>query len=146
MQHFGGLTAKHHLGISNSETVGKLDLGKLAKSVRKKLASSRSKSASTYKSKSGRSSFKGSRFLKDTGWEPYSLHLANAYHSVDMTHITQLMFLAVYLVNMFWLSSPPISLSKKTECQDLSARFWACPTEAPWQVHQTKGGQMEFAC
>ena len=67
MQHFGGLTAKRHLGISNAETVGELDLGKLARSVQKKLASSKSKSATTYKSKAGHKAFAGSRFLKDTG-------------------------------------------------------------------------------
>lgn len=81
MQHFGGLTAKRHLGISNAETVGELDLGKLARSVLKKLASSKSKSATTYKSKSGRKAFAGSRFLKDTGWDPYDHHLATAYYS-----------------------------------------------------------------
>lgn len=68
MQHFGGLTAKRHLGISNAETVGDFDFGKICKSTRKKLANSSAKSSVTYRSKSGKKAFSGSKFLKSTGW------------------------------------------------------------------------------
>lgn len=68
MQHFGGLTAKRHLGVSNAATIGELDWGRLKASVRSRLSSSKAKSAITYRSKSGRVAFKGSRFLKSTGW------------------------------------------------------------------------------
>ena len=68
MQHYGGLTAKRHLGISNAETVGDFDFGKICKSIRKKLASSSAKSAKTYRTKSGKKAFSGSKFLKSTGW------------------------------------------------------------------------------
>ena len=67
MQHFGGLTAKRHLGLSNAPTVGRLDFGKLCKDVLRRLSKSSAKSAVAYKSKSGRTSFKGSKFLKSTG-------------------------------------------------------------------------------
>ena len=67
MQHFGGLTAKRHLGLSNAPTVGKLDFGKLCQKVLHRLSKSSAKSAVAYKSKSGHTSFKGSKFLKSTG-------------------------------------------------------------------------------
>lgn len=70
MQHFGGLTAKRHLGLSNAVTVGELDLGQLCKKVVKKLSKSTAKSATTYIDKSGKAAFKGSSFLKDTGCKP----------------------------------------------------------------------------
>ena len=62
---FGGATAKRHLAISNSPTVGMLDLGTLAKKARSKLSGI--KSAVAYTSKSGKKSYKGTRFLKGTG-------------------------------------------------------------------------------
>ena len=67
MQHFGGLTAKRHLGLSNAGVVQELDLGRLCQKVRKNLSTSVAKSAIKYKAKSGRVAFKGSKFLKDTG-------------------------------------------------------------------------------
>lgn len=69
MQHFGGLTAKRHLGLSNSMTVGQLDFGKLCQRIRRRLCASNAKSAITYRSRSGKKAFKGSRFLKGTGLE-----------------------------------------------------------------------------
>ena len=62
---FGGLTAKRHYAISNAKTVGLLDLGTLAKGMMAK--SSGAKSATVYRSKSGRKAYKGTRFLKSTG-------------------------------------------------------------------------------
>ena len=41
MQHFGGLTAKRHLGVSNAATIGELDWGRLKASVRSRLSSSK---------------------------------------------------------------------------------------------------------
>ena len=70
MQHFGGLTAKRHLGLSNAKTIGYFDLGKLSVQIRKKLAASSSKSAKISRSKSGRKVFSGSKFLKETGCAP----------------------------------------------------------------------------
>lgn len=62
---FGSATPKRHLGISNSETVGRLDLGTLA--VRRSKLSGGVKSSTTYISQAGRKSYKGTRFLKSTG-------------------------------------------------------------------------------
>lgn len=70
MHKFGGLTAKRHLALSNAPTVARLDLGKICMKHQKKLAASSAKSAITYRSKSGKTAFKGSRFLKSTGTYP----------------------------------------------------------------------------
>ena len=57
---------KRHLAISNAPTVGELDLGTLATKKRKQLSTG-AKSSIAYTSKSGRKSYKGTRFLKGTG-------------------------------------------------------------------------------
>lgn len=64
MGHYGGLTPKRHLGISNAVTVGKLDLGTMVKAL---LAKRGVKSATTYKARAGHQAFTGTAFLKSTG-------------------------------------------------------------------------------
>jgi len=67
MAMYGGLTPKRHIAYSNSRTVANFNLGTLVKRAREALSKHAYKSSKTYKSKSsGKKSFAGSRFLKQT--------------------------------------------------------------------------------
>ena len=64
MGHYGCLTPKRHLGVSNAVTVAKLDLGTMVMAL---LSQKGVKSSETYRSRAGRKAFKGTTFLKSTG-------------------------------------------------------------------------------
>ena len=66
MASYGGLTPKRHIAWSNAATVEVLDLGTLLKEHRQKLSRHGQQSTRTYKSRSGKKRFHGTRFLKQT--------------------------------------------------------------------------------
>ena len=63
---FGSITPKRHVAWSNAKTVALLDLGVLAKDIRKKLSQHSRQSTKKTVSKRGKRQFAGTRFLKGT--------------------------------------------------------------------------------
>ena len=67
MGHYGSLTMKRHIAWANCRTVNCLDLGTMAKEYQEKHFRHGAKSARTYRNKSGRKAYHGTKFLKRTG-------------------------------------------------------------------------------
>ena len=97
---YGGLTPKRHIAYSNSRTVANFNLGTLVKRAREALSKHAYKSSKTYKSKSsGKKSFCGSRFLKQT--QRHGFNLDNVFFYAPCLRIA----LGCLIVHSFWDNS-----------------------------------------
>lgn len=74
---YGAPTWKRHIAWSSSPTVALLDLGRLCKKFKQRIAKFGVKSTKQYKSKSGKKKFCGSKTLRSTGPLGSSLVISN---------------------------------------------------------------------
>lgn len=80
---YGGLTPKRHLAYSNSSRIGALNLGTLAKSRMQELSGHAYTASKTYKTRTGKKGFQGSKHLKQTqslGWHSGVKSLQHTAH------------------------------------------------------------------
>lgn len=70
---YNSLTPKRHIGWSNADAIGRLDLGKLCRRKKKDLAlnGTGTKSTRTYVS-GGKKRYAGTTHLRSTGSDPYT--------------------------------------------------------------------------
>ena len=126
MGHYGSLTMKRHIAWSNCCTVNCLDLGVMAKEYQEKHFRHGAKSARTYRSKSGRKAYHGTKFLKRTGI-PCQL----------LIMVFLCFFFNCMLLGKFWKS---MCSGGPAPSKDLPSKIWKTNGPAVSPFHCQEGG------